>query len=173
MRNSSDGISASSSCYFSDNGKYAFSAGGPTARINQLDADGGIGKQVDEMLFVPQDDLKNVNKTRASVVSRYIGLSLDIHTNEMLFSFGVLTALMSTLTTKASFLMCTSCRVLRYPVTNTISGWDAIFMYDIADNGTSELLSVNLTPETHDGPRNNYPSKDGRHLYVVSLTHIL
>jgi carboxy-cis,cis-muconate cyclase len=40
-------------------------------------------------------------------------------------------------------------------------------MYDIAENGTAELLSVNLSPEIGDGPRNVYPSKDGKSLYVV------
>ena len=43
-------------------------------------------------------------------------------------------------------------------------------MYDIAENGTATLLSVNLSPESGDGPRNTYPSKDGKWLYVVRLT---
>jgi carboxy-cis,cis-muconate cyclase len=40
-------------------------------------------------------------------------------------------------------------------------------MYDIHKNGTAELLSINLSPEEHDGPRNVYPSEDGKWLYVV------
>lgn len=40
-------------------------------------------------------------------------------------------------------------------------------MYDIYKNGTAELLSINLSPEEHDGPRNVYPSEDGKWLYVV------
>lgn len=41
-------------------------------------------------------------------------------------------------------------------------------MYDIAENGTSGLLSINLSPEVGDGPRNSLSSPDGERLYVVS-----
>lgn len=41
-------------------------------------------------------------------------------------------------------------------------------MYDIMENGTANLLSINLSPEVGDGPRNVYPSDDGKWLYVVS-----
>lgn len=41
-------------------------------------------------------------------------------------------------------------------------------MYDILSNGTAKLLSINLSPEAGDGPRNVYPSSDGKWLYVVS-----
>lgn len=41
-------------------------------------------------------------------------------------------------------------------------------MYDIARNGSADLLSINLSPEVNDGPRNVYPSEDGKWLYVVS-----
>jgi len=44
---------------------------------------------------------------------------------------------------------------------------NSIYMYDIAANGSSTLLSINLSPTDGDGPRNTYPSKDGRLLYVV------
>jgi carboxy-cis,cis-muconate cyclase len=43
-------------------------------------------------------------------------------------------------------------------------------MYDILKNGTAELLSINLSPEVDDGPRNVYPSADGKWLYVVCKT---
>ncbi|KAK8129171.1 hypothetical protein PG999_001551 [Apiospora kogelbergensis] len=46
--------------------------------------------------------------------------------------------------------------------------WNAIFMYDIAENGTGALLSVNLSPEIGDGPRNAFPSVDGKWLYVMT-----
>ncbi|EMD59041.1 hypothetical protein COCSADRAFT_165269 [Bipolaris sorokiniana ND90Pr] len=46
--------------------------------------------------------------------------------------------------------------------------WDAIFMYDILSNGTAKLLSINLSPEAGDGPRNVYPSSDGKWLYVIN-----
>jgi len=46
-------------------------------------------------------------------------------------------------------------------------GWDSIFVYDILKNGTAKLLSINLSPEKGDGPRNVYPSKNGKYLYVV------
>ena len=72
---------ASSSCYFSDNGEYVFSAGGPTARIHALDVDGGIGRQVDEMFYVPKEDIANVNKTRAAVVCKTLHLMSFIFCN--------------------------------------------------------------------------------------------
>lgn len=40
-------------------------------------------------------------------------------------------------------------------------------MYDIFENGTAKLLSVNLSPGDYDGPRNVLPSEDGKWLYVV------
>lgn len=49
------------------------------------------------------------------------------------------------------------------------SGWDAIFMYDINDDGSADLLSINLSPEVGDGPRNSFPSEDGKLLYVVRI----
>lgn len=58
---------ATSSCYFSDDGDYVFSVGGPGARINAITEDGGIGEKVDEMFFVPQQDVQNVDKTREAV----------------------------------------------------------------------------------------------------------
>ncbi|KAL2825509.1 Lactonase, 7-bladed beta-propeller-domain-containing protein [Aspergillus cavernicola] len=46
-------------------------------------------------------------------------------------------------------------------------GMNSIFMYDIADNGTAQLQSINLSPTEGDGPRNSYSSEDGKLLYVV------
>jgi len=43
-------------------------------------------------------------------------------------------------------------------------------MYDIMENGTAKLLSINLSPEVGDGPRHVYPSEDGKWLYVVSIS---
>jgi carboxy-cis,cis-muconate cyclase len=60
--------SATSSCYISDNGNYAFSAGGSGARINALDEDGGIGEMTQEMLYVPKEEMDVVDKTRTAVV---------------------------------------------------------------------------------------------------------
>lgn len=44
---------------------------------------------------------------------------------------------------------------------------NSIFMYDIADNGTAQLQSINLSPTEGDGPRNSYSREDGKLLYVV------
>ncbi|KAL8377855.1 hypothetical protein RB595_008507 [Gaeumannomyces hyphopodioides] len=123
-----------SSCYFSDNGKYTFTAGGPGARINKLDEDGGIGEQTHEMFYVPSQDIPRVDKTRQAVL--YGAHSFDVNTNNKGFVPHL--------------------------------GWDAIFMYDIFDNGTANLLSINLSPEVGDGPRNVLPSKDGKLLYVMN-----
>lgn len=46
-------------------------------------------------------------------------------------------------------------------------------MYDIYENGTAKLLSVNLSPGEYDGPRNVLPSEDGKWLYVVSGNTLL
>lgn len=62
-------ITASSSCYISDDGEYAFSAGGPTAHIHAISENGGIGEQIDELLFIPEQEIPNVDKTRNAVVS--------------------------------------------------------------------------------------------------------
>lgn len=54
-------------------------------------------------------------------------------------------------------------------MTESYSGWDAIFVYDIRADGKANLLSVNLSPSSGDGPRNSYPTADGKRLYVVCL----
>ncbi|CAJ0546932.1 Ff.00g015590.m01.CDS01 [Fusarium sp. VM40] len=124
----------SSSCYFSDDGNLAFSSGGSTAAIHALTEDGGIGEQVDEVYMVPEEEIKNVNKTRAAVL--YGAHAFDINVNRKGF---------------VPYL-----------------GTNSIFMYDIAENGTATPLSINLSPTEGDGPRNSYPSKDGKLLYVMT-----
>lgn len=52
-------------------------------------------------------------------------------------------------------------------MTERYSGWDAIFMYDIRADGKADLLSVNLSPSSGDGPRNSHPTANGKLLYVV------
>jgi carboxy-cis,cis-muconate cyclase len=78
-RHYSNIIQASSSCYFSDDGNLAFSSGGSTAAIHALTEDGGIGEQVDEVYMVPEEEIKNVNKTRAAVL--YGAHAFDINVN--------------------------------------------------------------------------------------------
>ncbi|KAL5337057.1 Lactonase, 7-bladed beta-propeller-domain-containing protein [Aspergillus crustosus] len=124
----------SSSCYISEDGRYTYSAGGPTGQIHALDNDGVIGDLVDEVYFIPEEDIPSVDKTRAAVL--YGGHAFDVNAN----SKGFVPHL----------------------------GMNSIFMYDIADNGTARLQSINLSPTEGDGPRNSYPSKDGRLLYVIN-----
>uniref|UniRef100_A0A8H7N759 Muconate cycloisomerase 1 n=1 Tax=Bionectria ochroleuca TaxID=29856 RepID=A0A8H7N759_BIOOC len=124
----------SSSCYFSDDGQYAFSAGGPTARIHKFDEDGSIADQVYEMLYVPEQEVPNVDKTRNSVL--YGAHGFDVNVNKKGFVPHL--------------------------------AFNSIFMYDIADNGTAKLESINLSPTEGDGPRNSFPSKDGKLLYVIT-----
>ncbi|KAK8011876.1 hypothetical protein PG989_000136 [Apiospora arundinis] len=124
-----------SSCYVSNNGHYAFSSGGSGARINAVDTDGGLGEQTDEMYYVPEEEIVNVDKTRNAVL--YGAHSFDVNVNNKGFVAHL--------------------------------AWNAIFMYDIAENGAGALLSVNLSPEIGDGPRNALPSADGKWLYVVYL----
>lgn len=42
-------------------------------------------------------------------------------------------------------------------------------MYDIGEDGKADLLSINLSPSIGDGPRNSFPTPDGKLLYVVSF----
>ncbi|GES63192.1 lactonase, 7-bladed beta propeller [Aspergillus terreus] len=145
----------SSSCYISDNGQFAFSVGGPTARIHALDQDGSIGNQVDELYLIPEEDVERVDKTRNAVVSApgifglcgycgsdlckfqlYGGHGFDVNVNGKGFVPHL--------------------------------GMNSIYMYDINTNGTARLQSINTSPTEGDGPRNSYPSKDGRLLYVVT-----
>ncbi|KAF5246895.1 hypothetical protein FAUST_1080 [Fusarium austroamericanum] len=69
----------SSSCYISDDGNLAFSSGGSTAHIHALTEDGGLGEMVDELYMVPEEEIKNVNKTRAAVL--YGAHAFDINVN--------------------------------------------------------------------------------------------
>ncbi|KAF6812842.1 carboxy-cis,cis-muconate cyclase [Colletotrichum plurivorum] len=112
-----------------NDGKYTFSAGGPGARINLIAEDGGIGEQIDEMFYVPKQDIEDVDKTRQAVL--YGAHAFDVNVNRK-------------------------------------GGWDAIFMYDIGEEGKADLLSINLTPSPGDGPRNSYPTADGKLLYVIN-----
>ncbi|KAH8725730.1 Lactonase, 7-bladed beta-propeller-domain-containing protein [Phaeosphaeriaceae sp. PMI808] len=123
-----------SSCYFSDNGNYAFSAGGSGARINAIDNDGGIGDMINEFFYVPEQEITRVDRTRSAVLYGAHGFDVNINNKGFVPHLG----------------------------------WDSIFMYDIAKNGTAKLLSVNLSPEVGDGPRNVYPSADGKWLYVIN-----
>ena len=76
---------------------------------------------------------------------------------------------MSMSTVKDSFLICEhEALCYRQRVLTGTSSHDAIFMYDVAENGTAELLSKNCSPDVGDGPRNAYPSPDGKLLYVVT-----
>ncbi|VTT78786.1 unnamed protein product [Fusarium fujikuroi] len=72
----------SSSCYFSDDGNLAFSSGGSTAAIHALTENGAIGEQIQELYMVPEEEIKNVNKTRAAVISKLYGAhAFDINVN--------------------------------------------------------------------------------------------
>ncbi|KAH7395346.1 Lactonase, 7-bladed beta-propeller-domain-containing protein [Phaeosphaeria sp. MPI-PUGE-AT-0046c] len=123
-----------SSCYISDNGDYAFSAGGSGARINAIDEDGGIGEMTAEMFYVPEEEMKNVDKTRAAVLYGAHGFDVNVNNKGFVPHLGL----------------------------------ESIFMYDIHENGTAKLLSVNLSPGNYDGPRNVLPSEDGKWLYVIN-----
>ncbi|GAB1196519.1 hypothetical protein APSETT444_005791 [Aspergillus pseudonomiae] len=57
----------SSACYISDDGRYTFSAGGPTAHIHSLD-DGAIGDEIQELYLIPEEDIDSVDKTRQAVL---------------------------------------------------------------------------------------------------------
>ncbi|USP81092.1 hypothetical protein yc1106_08366 [Curvularia clavata] len=107
---------------------------GSGARINKIDEDGGVGETVQEMFYVPSEEMERVDRTRKAVL--YGAHGFDVNGNGKGFVPHL--------------------------------AWDAIFMYDIIKNGTAKLLSVNLSPETGDGPRNVYPSKDGKWLYVIN-----
>ncbi|BCS30589.1 uncharacterized protein APUU_80892A [Aspergillus puulaauensis] len=74
---------SSSACYVSDNGQYAFSAGGPTAHVHALDQDGGIGQLIDEIDLLPSEEIKRVDKTRNAVL--YGAHAFDVNVNNKAF----------------------------------------------------------------------------------------
>jgi hypothetical protein len=47
-------------------------ASGPTAQIHSLTDDGSLGNETQQMIYVPAEEFKNVNKTRAANV-RFTG----------------------------------------------------------------------------------------------------
>jgi carboxy-cis,cis-muconate cyclase len=70
---------ATSSCYISNDGDYAFSAGGHGARINALDIDGGIGNMTDEIFYVPKQEMGKVDRTRAAVLYGAHGFDVNVN----------------------------------------------------------------------------------------------
>ncbi|KAB8263544.1 Lactonase, 7-bladed beta-propeller-domain-containing protein [Aspergillus pseudonomiae] len=123
----------SSACYISDDGRYAFSAGGPTAHIHSLD-DGAIGDEIQELYLIPEEDIDSVDKTRQAVLHGAHAFDVNINNKGFVPHLGM----------------------------------NSIFMYEIADNGSAQLLSINLSPTEGDGPRNSYANKNGKLLYVVT-----
>ncbi|GAB1205321.1 hypothetical protein APSETT445_003994 [Aspergillus pseudonomiae] len=123
----------SSACYISDDGRYTFSAGGPTAHIHSLD-DGAIGDEIQELYLIPEEDIDSVDKTRQAVL--HGAHAFDVNVNNKGFVPHL--------------------------------GMNSIFMYEIADNGSAQLQSINLSPTEGDGPRNSYANKNGKLLYVTT-----
>jgi len=52
---------------------HLFSAGGPTGEVHAVDpSSGGFGEKVQQILFVPDDELLQADKSRAALVSHSI-----------------------------------------------------------------------------------------------------
>jgi len=121
------------------------------------------------MVYVPQQDISNVDKTRSAVVCGSDTPNYESHvTNGKCVSCTALMALISMQIISGWYRTCKLClTILQQARLMQNSAWDAVFMYNIAENGTSKLLSINLSPEAGDGPRNVYPSKNGKWLYMV------
>lgn len=48
-----------------------YSAGGPTGEVHAVDPEtGGFGAKLQELLYVPADELEQADKTRVALVSR-------------------------------------------------------------------------------------------------------
>jgi hypothetical protein len=65
-------ISAATSSYISVPPPYIhlYSAGGPTGEIHVIDpSSGGFGEKLQQILFIPEDELKYADKSRVALVS--------------------------------------------------------------------------------------------------------
>jgi len=52
---------------------HVYSVGGPTGEVHAINASsGGLGREIQQMLFVPENDLGQANKTGAALVSVFL-----------------------------------------------------------------------------------------------------
>jgi hypothetical protein len=69
---SPSGVAAATGSYvqLSPDNKFVYSAGGPTGEVHAVDqATGGFGDKLQELLYVPEDELATADKTRKALVS--------------------------------------------------------------------------------------------------------
>lgn len=62
---------AAISSYISLRDSYAYSIGGPSGEVHALSEERGFGAKVQELLYVPPDDLADADKTRKALVRRF------------------------------------------------------------------------------------------------------
>lgn len=69
---------AAVSSYIALEGSYAYSIGGHTGEAHLIGEDGGFGTKVQELPYLPADDLVDADKTRKALVSQmWIGWKVD------------------------------------------------------------------------------------------------
>ncbi|KAL8286216.1 hypothetical protein RQP46_004704 [Phenoliferia psychrophenolica] len=113
-----------------------YSAGGPTGEVHDIDSQtGGFGKKLQELLYVPEGELEQADKTRVAL--RYGSHGIDLN-----------------LPRKQCFV--------------PHLGHNSIFMYDVKEDGTLDLIADCPSFGTHDGPRHVVPSPDGSKLYALT-----
>ncbi|SGY31077.1 BQ5605_C002g01208 [Microbotryum silenes-dioicae] len=124
-----------------------YSAGGPTGEVHDIDAKtGGFGKKLQELLYVPEEELETTDKTRVAL--RYGSHSIDL-------DFPKKQAFVPHLFVAAPSHFC--------------YGHNSIYMYSVLEDGTFSLIAeVPSFGDGHDGPRHVIPSPDGNKLYAVT-----
>lgn len=54
---------------------HVYSVGGPTGEVHAINASsGGLGREIQQVLFVPESDLGQANKTATALVSAFLVL---------------------------------------------------------------------------------------------------
>lgn len=61
-------IAAAVSSYISVTERAIYSAGGPTAEVHDFSTEGGFGSKLQQLAFVPDNDLADTDKTRKALV---------------------------------------------------------------------------------------------------------
>jgi carboxy-cis,cis-muconate cyclase len=158
---------------------YLYSVGGPTGEVHIINASsGGVGQEVQQVLFVPEDDLEQADKTPGALVSFFpiiylliLELSRVTRGNRPMVPM----VLQSRPEDRHSYRTCTYfyycifSDILLLRLCGAPSGTNSILMYDVDDeSGRLTMLSETRSPRENDGPRHAIVSPNGTILYCIT-----